>query len=420
MLVLDEAAHIEGFDELWAGIKPTVSTGGRIIMLSTPNGVGNVFHTTWEGSRDGTGGFHGYEFNWWDNPEWAIGLEDDPDRPGKKTSPKFREETKDMSERMVSQEFELEFLASGATFFSPGQISWVAETTSRASVLYSDNPDNAVYVYEEPDPALGYLLTCDVARGDGADYTAITVWKDDTMEQVAGFKGKLPVKEGAELCVRLGTKYDDALVAVENNNVGFALLEHIKEMGYPRVYYSYTRRKETPGVERREGEVVNTQIGPLTEGLVAGITTGGNNRNVMLDKLEELVRLQAIHIRDRRFHEEMLTFVWNNRRPEARSGRNDDLIMSAAFAAWIRTMFIGGSLHTTALQRKMLSNIGLSRTVNTEIHGASKNPDLVPSQTMGSFARQDPRLMYTMRMPNGQMVDLAREFGVFGPSKGKR
>ncbi len=46
LLVLDEAAHIEGLEELWTGLYPTLSTGGRCIALSTPNGVGNWFHKT--------------------------------------------------------------------------------------------------------------------------------------------------------------------------------------------------------------------------------------------------------------------------------------------------------------------------------------------------------------------------------------
>ena len=46
LLVIDEAAHVDGLDELWTGLYPTLSTGGRCIALSTPNGVGNWFHQT--------------------------------------------------------------------------------------------------------------------------------------------------------------------------------------------------------------------------------------------------------------------------------------------------------------------------------------------------------------------------------------
>ena len=47
LLVIDEAAHVEGLEELWTGLYPTLSTGGRCIALSTPNGVGNWFHKTY-------------------------------------------------------------------------------------------------------------------------------------------------------------------------------------------------------------------------------------------------------------------------------------------------------------------------------------------------------------------------------------
>jgi phage FluMu gp28-like protein len=53
LLVIDEAAHVENLDELWAGLYPTISTGGRVIALSTPNGVGNWFHKTYtEAARE--------------------------------------------------------------------------------------------------------------------------------------------------------------------------------------------------------------------------------------------------------------------------------------------------------------------------------------------------------------------------------
>lgn len=64
LLVVDEAAHIENLKELWLGIRPTLSTGGRAIVFSTPNGKGNYFHELWAGAdtgewEDGKSGFHG-------------------------------------------------------------------------------------------------------------------------------------------------------------------------------------------------------------------------------------------------------------------------------------------------------------------------------------------------------------------------
>ena len=57
LLALDEAAFIPDMEELWTGIYPTISTGGRCIALSTPNGVGNWFHTTYVDSVSGVNAF---------------------------------------------------------------------------------------------------------------------------------------------------------------------------------------------------------------------------------------------------------------------------------------------------------------------------------------------------------------------------
>ena len=58
LLVIDEAAHVEGLDELWTGLYPTISTGGRCIVASTPNGVGNWFHQTYVDSEEGKNDFY--------------------------------------------------------------------------------------------------------------------------------------------------------------------------------------------------------------------------------------------------------------------------------------------------------------------------------------------------------------------------
>ena len=69
LLVLDEAAHIEGLERLWTGLYPTLSTGGRCIAISTPNGVGNWFHKSCAGAIDNTNNFHLTTLPWDVHPE---------------------------------------------------------------------------------------------------------------------------------------------------------------------------------------------------------------------------------------------------------------------------------------------------------------------------------------------------------------
>ena len=111
MLVIDEAAHIDGLDELWTGLYPTLSTGGRCIALSTPNGVGNWFHKTYIGAVEEDNEFKTSDLPWDVHPE--------RDRAW------FEKETKNMSRRQIAQELECNFNTSGDTVIHPDDIAWV-------------------------------------------------------------------------------------------------------------------------------------------------------------------------------------------------------------------------------------------------------------------------------------------------------
>ena len=105
MLVIDEAAHVDGLDELWTGLYPTLSTGGRCIALSTPNGVGNWFHQTCIEAKEEKNDFYLTTLMWDEHPE--------------RDQAWFEKETKNMSRRQIAQELECNFNMSGETVFHP-------------------------------------------------------------------------------------------------------------------------------------------------------------------------------------------------------------------------------------------------------------------------------------------------------------
>jgi len=71
LLILDEAAFIAGSDELWGALQPTLSTGGNVIVLSTPNGVGNWFHETFIKAEEGKNNFYPIVLHWTLHPEYT-------------------------------------------------------------------------------------------------------------------------------------------------------------------------------------------------------------------------------------------------------------------------------------------------------------------------------------------------------------
>ena len=175
LLVVDEAAFVEGLDELWTGLYPTLSTGGRCIALSTPNGVGNWFHKTFVDSENQANDFYHTTLNWDVHPDrdhvW------------------FEKETRNMSRRDIAQELECSFLASGETVIHPDDIERI--TSNVTEPKHRTGFDRNLWIWEENLPGNKYLLVADVARGDGKDYSVFHVVKLETMEIVAEYKGCL-------------------------------------------------------------------------------------------------------------------------------------------------------------------------------------------------------------------------------------
>jgi hypothetical protein len=383
LLIIDEAAFVKNLDELWTGLLPTVSAGGNIIVLSTPNGVGNKFHQIYQESIDGLNEFKNNRLMWWVHPERIAGLTDDLDRPGFKTSPWYKNEVRkaNMSPRDVAQELECNFNASGDTVINPEDIEWVEQGVFDPS--YREHWDKGLFTWWQPEANKRYFITADVSRGDGKDYSTCSVWNSDEMEQCAEYYGKIPVEEYASMMIDLGHRYNNALIVIENNNIGMACLEHIRLGGYENLYYS-NRDANKPG------EAVHSAWGATSDKLVVGFTTTMKVRPLVVSKLEEFIRNRTIGIRSKRMLEEMRTFIWENGKPQAMKGYNDDAIMAAAIGCWIKDTFISPGEASANLTQRLLENIKVHSHQNTEILGASKDPNFVQQATMGVFMTSNP------------------------------
>jgi len=116
LLVIDEAAHVERLEELWTALYPTLSTGGRCIALSTPNGVGNWFHKTCVDANAGLNDFYMTTLYWDVHPDRNQGW--------------YENETKNMSRRQIAQELECNFNVSGESVIHPDDLAQYLEKTT--------------------------------------------------------------------------------------------------------------------------------------------------------------------------------------------------------------------------------------------------------------------------------------------------
>ena len=256
LLVIDEAAHVEGLEELWTGLYPTLSTGGRCIALSTPNGVGNWFHKTYIEAELEDNMFKPV------NLPWDVHPERDQDW--------FVSETRNMSRRQIAQELECNFNTSGETVIHPDDLERIGQMLKDPK--HRTGFDRNYWIWEEYQPESSYMAVADVARGDGADYSVFHVFKLETMEVVAEYQGKPSLDMYANILNQIGREYGDALMVVENVGIGISVCEKLEELEYPNLYYSI----------KGTHEYVDSNSAQFKNGTVAGFTTSSKTRPLIV------------------------------------------------------------------------------------------------------------------------------------------
>ena len=316
LLILDEAAFIQKIDEIWAAAHQTLATGGDCIVLSTPNGVGNWFHQLWQKSLEKENDFNPLRLPWTLHPERDQKWRDEQD--------------KELGKRLAAQECDADFLSSGMNVIDVDVIQFFEQTYVQEPVE-KRGIDRNYWIWEQPNYSRTYLISADVARGDASDYSAAQVIDIESMTQVAEYKGLIDTRDFGDFLVTLATEWNNALLIVERENVGWATIQRIIDRGYRNLFYS--------SVDLQYVDVIN-QLGNKKimqeKNLKPGFGTTVRTRPLIVSKLEEYINGRHIVIKSRRLIDELWVFIWNGNKPEAMPGYNDDLVMSMAIGLWVR------------------------------------------------------------------------------------
>jgi hypothetical protein len=380
LLIVDEAAFVRNFDELWMGLYPTISTGGRAIVLSTPNGVGGQYYNLYVDADSGLNEFNAIKLPWDVHPE--------------RDQVWFDRETKNFSERKVAQEYLCDFSSSGETFLVANDLEYLRQKV--LNPIQKTGPNMNVWIWKHELAESSYIISADVARGDSKDYSSFHVIDVSNFEVVAEYKGKIPPDDFGELLFEFGMKYNKALMIPENNSYGYATLVKLKDLNYPRLYY-----------RKRKSVFIGDYIPPGNVE-IAGFTTSGKTRSLILTKLEEVIRNKELKIYSSRFYEEVKTFIWRANRAQAMSGYNDDLVMSLAIGSWLLESSAEYSNTTSNLNDAMLK--AMKKTTNSfpvdipinssenssQPHSQgrdSNNPSFTDSKTSSGASQWGKRMM---------------------------
>ena len=208
------------------------------------------------------------------------------------------------------------------------------------------------FKWEYPDYNKGYMVVADVARGDSTDYSACHVFDIEQASQVAEYKGRMSTKDFGNLCVNVATEYNNALLVVENNNIGWAALQQCIDRGYENLFYT---SKDLKYVDTEHQ--INNKYRTQDRNMVAGFSMTMKTRPLVIAKLEEYFREKSVIVRSNRLIDELFVFIYNNNKAEAMQGYNDDLVMSFALTLWVRDTALRLRNEGIELTKKTLSGV---------------------------------------------------------------
>lgn len=368
LLVIDEAAFIDNIDTIYTAAKMTLATGGGCIALSTPNGVGNWFHSTYTKAQKFENDFLPISLPWTVHPERDVEWR--------------KRQDIDLGVRNAAQECDCDFATSGNTVIEPDVLNWYEQNHIKEPIN-REGLDKALWIWEYPDPMKYYMVVADVARGDGADYSAYHVIDVDSLVQVAEYKAQCDTRFFANELVAIATRYNRALLVVENANIGWDVIQSILESGYSNMHYSH-RADNSADFQN----YLSVHNGNNT--MVPGFTTSAKIRPSVIEKLRAFIENKEIVIRSIRLLDELRVFIWKNSRGQAMNGYNDDLVMSFAIGMYLRETSLRFKRTSDSLTQSAINNIG--KTDNNQYmynRASGKNPWSMPIATQNGEYQED-------------------------------
>jgi len=320
LLYADEFAFVPPniASEFWTSISPTLSTGGKAIITSTPNSDEDQFSQIWKEANNkfdeygneqelGRNGFYPFRAYWHEHP--------DRDEKWK------AEETGRIGEERFRREHDCEFLVFDETLVS--SIKLATLEGSRPIM----NMGEARW-YKKINPMSTYIVSLDPSLGTGGDPAAIQIVEIPSFDQVGEWTHNLTTVQGQvrilrdicnyinDECVKKGASAS-MYYSVENNNIGEAALVAINEIG----------EESIPGMFLSE---------PIKKGHVRRFRKGFNTtHSVKINacaKLKYLIETDRLKINSKAFISELKTFVAKGLSFEAKVGAHDDLVSSMLLA----------------------------------------------------------------------------------------
>ena len=312
IIFLDEFAFVPNHiaDEFFASVYPTISSGKstKVIIVSTPKGM-NHFYRMWHDAERNKNDFTPTEVHW-------------SEVPGR--DEKWKAQTiANTSEEQFRAEHLCEFLGSIGTLINP----------SKLKILVYDDPikrgDKGLDIYEEPKEDHDYLMTADVARGIGNDYSAFVVFDITNFpyKVVAKYKNnEIKPMLFPSIIEKVARGYNNSWILIEINDIG----DQVANILHYDLEYNNILMCSMKG---RAGQVVGSGFsGKRTQ---MGVRMTASVKKLGCSNLKLLIEDDKLIVNDYDIIAELTTFIQKHNTFEAEEGCNDDLAICLVIFSWL-------------------------------------------------------------------------------------
>jgi len=308
-VLVTELAMWDDAETKMNGLSESVPHGERIIIESTPNGIGDLYHRMWMQENE----YVKKQYDWW----WGY------------TEKEMIAKRKEKGDLLFDQEYNCKFLSSGRNVFDVNmlekhrtnilKVGDINKAREKGQEDFKVKEEDGWVIYREPKEKGIYVVGGDTSEGvKGGDPSIAVIFDRATGEEVAMFRGFRPPDVFGEMLNKMGRRYKDALMVVEVNNHGLVTSMTLKKLIYPNLYFRPSKY-ETIGTGTTDR--LGWRTTPIT-------------RPILINELASAIRNSEITIHSKNTLDEMLTFVYNDNgdmKPSSR-GLHDDAIFAAGIA----------------------------------------------------------------------------------------
>ena len=296
LVYLDEFAFVENATEFYTSTYPVISSGktSKIIITSTANGIGNMFHKLYEGAIQGTNEFKSIRVDWWDVPE-----RDD----------KWKQMTVENTSQL---QFDQEF---GNSFHGTGNTLITADILLALRAMEPEEYQSNVKIWDQPKEGHTYQMFVDVSRGRGQDYSTFTVIdvSENPFVQVCTYRDNMisPLLF-PDMIYKYATHYNECYVVVESNDAGQVVCNGL--------YYDL--------------EYENVFVESMIKANAIGVTMTAKTKRIGCSNIRDIMAQHKLIIKDEETIREMSTFVAKGSSYQADHNAHDDLMMNLVMFGW--------------------------------------------------------------------------------------